>query len=589
MESPPAQTNAVAPPPAPVAPLAQSAPPAAGLPRWVPALVCALAGAAVFAFFGNATRGYIGTRSVFWWWGAQWLNPASDTQHGPLVLLVSAWLFWRNLRRAPRAFADANTSARAPALAAMLCALALHLLGYVMQQTRVSIVALLVFAWGVLALFGGRRWARAAVFPLGFMLLAIPLGFMDTLGFYLRLGVVNATSGLMHAVGVPVLRTGTQLFSPERIFQNHYSYSYDVAPACSGIRSLVALLALALLVGYLRFNSRRAWLRRALLVVLCVPFVFVGNVLRISLIVLAGDRFGYNAGVRVHDWSGWLVFVVVFLLLLAAAKLLGKTTSAGSADIPVRETPPKKPITPAIATTAIVLVASFLTAWATTRIDAISTTAQTAIRLASDGINPAPLPQLFNDKNGDTWGGLTVLLTPVEREILPPDTGFASRVYRHLPTSAPPYCSIPFSIVLSGRDRTSIHRPELCLIGQGWTITSRSVETLTLANGEKLDVTLLHIEELQLPPSNNPAFAKPVPALFAYWFAGSDTTVPTYPQMLLHSATDRLFRLRADRWAYFTVLTPILDGEPAARDQLNTVISALWPQIRATSAAENKN
>jgi len=307
---------------------AMNAPPAPPMSfaasRWLPALVCALAGVALFAFFGNATRGYIDTRSVFWWWGAQWLNPAADTQHGPLVLIVAAWLFWRNLRRIPCIFTPAST----PALAAMLCALALHLLGYVMQQTRISIVALLVFAWGVLALFGGRRWARAAVFPLGFMLLAIPFGFLDTLGFYLRLGVVNSTNTLMHAIGIAVVRNGTQLFSPDG------RYQYDVAAACSGIRSLVALLALALLVGYLRLKT---FPRRALLVVLCVPFVFLGNVLRISLIVLAGEWFGHAAGVRVHDWSGWLVFVVVFLLLLVAAKFLGKPAPvpAGSADIPV--------------------------------------------------------------------------------------------------------------------------------------------------------------------------------------------------------------------------------------------------------------
>jgi len=232
---------------------------------------------------------------------------------------------------------------------------------------------------------------------------------------------------------------------------------------------------------------------------------------------------------------------------------------------------------------AIVLVASCLTAYATTCIDAISTTAQTAIRLAPDGINPAPLPETL-DIVGVTWNSFPVGITNIEREILPPDTGFASRTYFSLPS--PLTTQVLFSVVLSGRDRTSIHRPELCLLGQGWTITSRSVETLTLANNEKLAVTLLHVEREGLGFNSD---SPPVRthALFAYWFAGSDTTVPTYPQMLLRSATDRLFRLRADRWAYFTVLTPVYDGDPAARARLTAVISALWPQIRAAPAAKN--
>ena len=62
--------------------------------------VCALAGFAVFQFFGNSARGYIDTRSLFWWWGYQWGNPASEAEHGWLILAVGAWLLWRNLRKA---------------------------------------------------------------------------------------------------------------------------------------------------------------------------------------------------------------------------------------------------------------------------------------------------------------------------------------------------------------------------------------------------------------------------------------------------------------------------------------------------------
>ena len=61
-----------------------------------PALACAFAGVAVFQFFGNANRGYIDTASLFYWWGYQWINPGSETEHGWLILGLSAWLFWRN-------------------------------------------------------------------------------------------------------------------------------------------------------------------------------------------------------------------------------------------------------------------------------------------------------------------------------------------------------------------------------------------------------------------------------------------------------------------------------------------------------------
>ena len=64
------------------------------------ALACALAGGAMFQFFGNATRGYIDTASVFWWWGFQWFDAASEAEHGLLIVALSGWLGWRNLRGA---------------------------------------------------------------------------------------------------------------------------------------------------------------------------------------------------------------------------------------------------------------------------------------------------------------------------------------------------------------------------------------------------------------------------------------------------------------------------------------------------------
>ncbi len=65
------------------------------LSPWVPALGCALAGAVVFQFFGNATRGWVATDSMFWWWISQWLDPRAESEHGWLILAISLWLWWR--------------------------------------------------------------------------------------------------------------------------------------------------------------------------------------------------------------------------------------------------------------------------------------------------------------------------------------------------------------------------------------------------------------------------------------------------------------------------------------------------------------
>ncbi len=542
--------------------------------RWSPwpaALLCAAAGAVVFQFFGNATRGYIDTRSVFWWWGWQWFNPPSETQHGPVVLLVSAWLLRRNLRNEGRRGAGASGGDRActgRAAAALLGGLALHLCGYAMQQTRVSIVALLVFAWGALALGGGWRWARAAMFPLGFLALAIPAGFLDTPGFWLRLGVIDTVHGAARACGVEVVRSGTQLFSPDG------RYHYDVAAACSGVRSFTALLAMALLAGYLNFRS---WWRRALLVVLAVPFVFAGNVVRIGAVVLAGEWLGQAAGVRVHAWSGWLVFAVVLGLLLAVTAALrrwcGEESGGGPGPAPARVF--REPARAGIITTASVLTAALVSIWLTARIDAISTRAA-GVRLAPDGANPAELPVFLGEPVA--WAGRAAEVSAVERATLPPDTGYSRKHYTRM---ARPAEQVFVSIVLGGRDRTSIHRPELCLAGQGWTIANRRGAAIPLPGGGVLPVTLLTVTRELTRADGRRGTAE---TLLAYWFSGDGVTEPTHLRMVLRGMRDRLLQLRADRWAYVTMQTPVFDGEDAAWSRLAEVAALVWPQARAMEA-----
>ncbi len=151
------------------------------LNSWWAAVGCAIAGAAVFQFFGNANHGYIATNSLFWWWSYQWINPDSETQHGWLILGLSAWLLWRNLKDdgprtpdrhqvserespPPSALRRSSSDWIAPG-AALAAGLALHAIGYAAQQARFSIVALLLFTWGVLRLGGGRRWGAAAAEP----------------------------------------------------------------------------------------------------------------------------------------------------------------------------------------------------------------------------------------------------------------------------------------------------------------------------------------------------------------------------------------------------------------------------------------
>jgi EpsI family protein len=569
-------------------------------PQLAAAVVCALAGLALFQFAGNATRGYIDTASLFHWWGFQWLDPQSETEHGWLILGLSAWLLWRNLRAADgggrRAEGgdltsgggaavptlDSRPSTFVPPLAALLAGLALHLLGYAVQQTRVSIFGFLLFAWGALALGGGPRWGRAAGFPLAFMLFALPLNVLDTAGFWLRIGVTDTAYHLSRAIGIDVIRNGTQLLSPDG------SYSYDVAAACSGVRSLMALAALSLLLGYLSFRS---WWARALIGLLCLPYAFVGNVARIFSIILAGEWFGQEAGSVVHEWFGFLIFVIVLglvqlTILLLERRRLAAPAGSDDASPPAGSLPPASSpglgnvlrYNPAWGVAAVTVLAAAGVAGATTRLDAVQLSPRTGVRLAANGVDPVTLPAMI----GLDWAGQAAAVTAVEREVLPADTGFSRRMYVSLHDRAQ---QVFLSIVLSGRDRTSIHRPELCLVGQGWTIRGSARHRFrrpAAAGGGELPVTLLRIDREVAGPAGE---LRAVPALLAYWFVGADRTVASHWERQVFTAVDRLRDLQAHRWAYVVVQTHALDGEAAALARMQEVLEGTLPAFQPAPGA----
>ncbi len=560
--------------------------------RWVAAAVAAAAGFAVFQFFGNASRGYIETSSLFYWWGFQWMNAASETQHGWMILALSGWLLWRNVSGSANSgsaktyltTADASPSAPpsgsaeiwavTPAATALIAGLALHGLGFAAQQARISVMALLIFTWGVLRLGGGRKWGRAAVFPLIFLVFALPLSVLDALGFglWLRLRVVDASMVIAQLANIEVLRSGTQLVAPEG------AYNYDVADACSGVRSLTAMAALSLLAGYLNFQS---WTRRALVLLACFPLVYLGNVARIVSIIFAAEAGGPDWGDRAHDIMGYGVFVIVFGGVLAGISALRRWLP--EAEIPVGEVRPpdtsewgarRGAIPFAVAGLVVLLAAGqmgFLRAL--TRSPAGG---EVGVVLAPDGVNPVELPGFI----GTEWIGRRAEVTAVERAILPPDTGYSRKTYVAF---RDPREQVFLSIVLSGRDRTSIHRPELCLVGQGWTIGGQKDHRFAFPGepDRTFPATILRVQREIRGPRGKTI----VPQLTAYWFVGAEVVAGTHGGMFFRDAWQRLTQARADRWAYVLMQTGAEDGEEEALARMQTVLEAALPTFQRPQPA----
>lgn len=167
----------------------------------------------------------------------------------------------------------------------------------------------------------------------------------------------------------------------------------------------------------------------------------------------------------------------------------------------------------------------------------------------------------------DTVGSFTgksMEITEVEKTILPKDTQFARMNYKNYKGE-----EVNCQIVLSGGEKRSIHRPEICLPGQGWTKKSSEVIKVTLDDGRVLPVMKLVISR---PIEVKPGVRKELTGLFLYWFVGKNSTTPYHWQRILRSDVDRVFHNVNHRWAYVIVNANVLDGfVPGAKNQEETL------------------
>jgi exosortase A len=224
----------------------------------------------------------------------------SDTfAHGFIILPISLWLVWRQraaLRALPlQPFWPALLALAACGAAWLLASLAG--VGIVRQYALAAMLPLTVLA------ILGKRITLALLFPLAFILFAVPVG--EGLIPPLIDLTANFTIDALRLSGIPVLRDGNSFSIP--------SGNWSVVEACSGLRYLVSSVTLGCLFAYLSYRS--AW-RRGLFVLAAVLVPLAANGMRAYMIVMMGHLSGMTLAVGVdHLIYGWVFFGIVMLLL----------------------------------------------------------------------------------------------------------------------------------------------------------------------------------------------------------------------------------------------------------------------------------
>lgn len=279
----------------------------------------------LFQFYGCVSSMAGHNHSLFTWMWQKWSDPSNDASHAKLIPFVTLYLLWARRERFARSCAEAWW----PGLLMVAMALGLHVIGFVVQQPRFSMVALFSGAWGLIGLVWGWETLKLTFFPFFIFGFCVPVGGTFALGLtlQLRLMAANATAFVAHnLLDVDVVRAGTALHDPA----GHWNY--DVAAACSGIRSFVALLAISTIFSVL--TMRKLW-KRAVLILLTIPLSLICNIFRLTTIILASEAFQKNgdseaAGRFVDAWFGYVTYAVAIGLLLLAGRLLKEKPSPTS-------------------------------------------------------------------------------------------------------------------------------------------------------------------------------------------------------------------------------------------------------------------
>ena len=269
--------------------------------KWAPGNIAAIVAVAAFVVL-------VYQETLVALWRTWETNP--NYSHGYLIPPVVAFLLWRDRRR--------YFAARERGSMFGLVLIGLALLGHIVSiragvfMTQGYSLVLLLF--GLSLLFHGRRATRTVWFPLGYLVLMLPMPpyLMNVIAFRLKVFAARAGSGIAVKLGIPLARSGMTIHIP--------AGSLRIADPCSGLRSLIALVALGALFAYL--SRGKTW-KRLVLFASAVPLAVFANVIRIAVLCVVANIWGIDAALGFfHDFSGLLLFMIAFVGLVTVRKLL---------------------------------------------------------------------------------------------------------------------------------------------------------------------------------------------------------------------------------------------------------------------------
>lgn len=448
--------------------------------------------------------------------------------HGFLIIPLALYFVWERRHRLRAAPVQSSWLG----LIAIAGGILILLAGLWGSELFLSRIALLPVIAGIVLYLFGWAYLKILWFPIAFLFLMIPIPaiIFNQIAFPLQLLASKFGEWAISVFGIPVLREGNVL-----VLAN---VSLEVAEACSGIRSLVSLITLGLVYGY--FMDTRLWVR-TLIVIAAIPVAIVANGARVAGTGMAAHWIGPEAAEGfLHEFSGWIVFIFAFVMILFIQKLIKRF-----APLPAANRSPAAPTTAPVKSDIPDLVRSIVV----TAVLLLSFVPVIRANRAED----TPLRMSFATfpmQLGEWQGYQRPPFSDDVLKVLGLDD-YLTRLYAKPDRTT---ADLYVGYWRSQRQGDTMHSPQNCLPGAGWEPVSEGL--LTLPDPRNPEAAPVSVNRFVIQKGLEKQ-------LVLYWYQGRGRIVGSEYWSKIYLVLDAARLNRTDA-ALVRVVVPVADTSPEA-------------------------
>jgi len=247
---------------------------------------------------------------TFVWMWDRWFARDSYYSHGILIPFVTIYLIWQK-REELALIEKARSSWGLPLI---IAGMMMHVFASLMRVYFISGFSMLIVFIGLILFFYGNAVFRKILFPVMFLIfmIPVPLVIITNISFKMKIFAAKIATIVLNNSGIPAVREGSV------IRMQHAQVIVD--DVCSGLRSLISLMALGSIFAYW---MKSPMTKRSILFLTTIPIAIITNVFRVIFLSSIAEIWGvqYATGF-LHDASGFLVFALAFVLLYMSMRIL---------------------------------------------------------------------------------------------------------------------------------------------------------------------------------------------------------------------------------------------------------------------------